>query len=153
MDPVTPDEIAAKSAADVLAALRNCGAKVRRGLAVVAKSNGLAVEVRVRPLTHPGPRGRTVEREEAIVEVVRAAGRRLTGKEIRRAMADAGMECGASTIEKDLARLSASGRLVNVRGGDGYGLPEWARAAPVEVPRLFPEPDEWDRRAASDPAA
>jgi hypothetical protein len=65
-------------------------------------------------------------------------------------MADVGKRSGASTFEQDLARLTAGGRLVNVRGGDGYGLPEWVRAAPpVEVPRLFPEPEEWDRLKAS----
>lgn len=115
------NDLVTKAAAELLAAMNPT--VIGRGIVVTVTANGLAVEIRVHLAVRPARKGRAAERESAI-EAVRTTGRRLTGKEIRRTL---------------------------VRGGGGYGLPEWEGLVRREVPRLFPEPDEWDRR--KEPAA
>ncbi|MBA4189523.1 MAG: hypothetical protein C0467_16160 [Planctomycetaceae bacterium] len=69
-----------------------------------------------------------------IVEVVRAAGRALTRKEVLRELRLAGKRHGPGTVAKALAGLTAAGGLVNLKDKKGYRLPAWRRG---DTPSLF----------------
>jgi hypothetical protein len=70
--------------------------------------------------------GRT-ECKADVVEVVRAAGRALTRKEIIRALKSAGKDHGPGTVAKALADLTAAGALVNPKDKKGYRLGGWRK--------------------------
>jgi hypothetical protein len=64
---------------------------------------------------------------EAVLDVVRRAGRAVTRKEVIRALRAAGTAHGPGTVGKSLADLTAVGELVNPRDKRGYRMPEWPR--------------------------
>jgi hypothetical protein len=70
------------------------------------------------------PGGRTGCKAD-VLEVVAAAGRSVTRKEVLRALKAAGHRHGPGTVAKALADLTAGGELVNPRDGRGYRLPAW----------------------------
>jgi hypothetical protein len=78
-----------------------------------------------------GPRA---ECRQDVVEVVRAAGRPLTSKEVVRALRKANRPHGPGTVAKALADLTAAGELVNPRDKRGYRLPTWPRCAKTNLP-------------------
>ena len=65
--------------------------------------------------------------QEHCLEVLGAAGRRLTQSQIFAALAKHGYYDGESTVKLALAQLSRDGRLTKDPDGNprGYGLPEW----------------------------
>lgn len=70
-----------------------------------------------------------------ILELVWAAVRSLTGKEVIRALKAAGKGHGPGTVTKALADLTAAKELVNPKDKRGYRLPEkWQRE---KTPSLF----------------
>lgn len=69
--------------------------------------------------------GGRVECKQDVVEVVRAANRPLTRKQIVKALKSAGKAHGPGTIAKALADLTAAGELVNLKDKKGYRLPDW----------------------------
>jgi hypothetical protein len=79
--------------------------------------------------------GRRAECKEDVVEVVRAAGRPLTRKQVVKGLRAAGKDHGASTVAKALAELTAAGELVNRKDMKGYRLPDWMRR--TKSPSLF----------------
>ena len=78
-------------------------------------------------------KGGRVECKRDVVEVVRAANRPLTRKQVLKALKAAGKEHGAGTVAKALADLTSAGELVNPLDKRGYRLPQWDR----EHPNLF----------------
>ncbi len=62
-----------------------------------------------------------------IIEIVRAAGRALTGKEVVRVLASAGKGHGPGTVARALADLMAAGELANPNDKKGYRLAEWRK--------------------------
>src|SRR5262245_67910 len=70
-----------------------------------------------------------------VVEVLQAAGRALTRKEVVKGLKSAGKDHGPSTIAKALADLTATGELVNPKDKRGYRLPGWMRRH--QTPSLF----------------
>ncbi|HEY1190713.1 MAG TPA: hypothetical protein VGE74_23985 [Gemmata sp.] len=69
-----------------------------------------------------------------ILDVVRAAGRPLTRKEVIRGLKLAGKVHGPSTVAKALADLTTAGALINPKDKKGYRLPGWRRNT---TPSLF----------------
>ena len=69
-----------------------------------------------------------------VLEVVAAAGRAVTRKEVFRALKAAGKKHGPGTVAKALADLTAEGALVNPKDKKGYRLPAWRKVA---TPSLF----------------
>jgi len=70
-----------------------------------------------------------------VVEVLQAAGRPLTRKEVVKALRSGGKDHGPSTVAKALADLTATGELVNPKDKRGYRLPGWVRRH--QTPSLF----------------
>lgn len=60
-----------------------------------------------------------------ILEVVRAAGRALTHKQLVRVLREAGRPHGPGTVMKALAELTRAGELVNPKDRRGYRLAAW----------------------------
>jgi len=86
------------------------------------------------PAERRRPPGQRDECRADILEVVRAAGRPLTRKEVVRDLKLAGKSHGPSTVAKALADLTAAGALVNPKDKKGYRLPGWQRS---KTPSLF----------------
>jgi hypothetical protein len=119
--------------------------KPRRGLRLVDAGGGLACLILVWDAAREMPVAAAERRRRAgggrqeckkdIMEVVSAAARPLTRKEVFRALRAAGKEHGAGTVAKALADLVAAKELVNPRDRRGYRLPErWRRE---KTPSLF----------------
>lgn len=70
-----------------------------------------------------------------VLEVVTAAVRPLTRKEVVKALREARKDHGQGTIAKALADLTAAGELVNPKDKKGYRLPGWVKED--ETPSLF----------------
>ncbi|QJX00577.1 hypothetical protein [Frigoriglobus tundricola] len=62
-----------------------------------------------------------------IVEVVRAAGRALTAREVVQGLLTAGKGHGPGTVARALADLMVAGELVNPKDKKGYRLAEWRK--------------------------
>lgn len=149
MPPADADPIAAeldRAAAELARRLasRLRGASRRAAVTI----GGVAVELRVGPAARRGRKGAVAALDEDILAAVGAAGVRLDRKEVFRALKTAGKRYGRSTVDKALGRLTAAGLLWNDRSGKGYGLPGWDRQRPTDPPRLFPDPEEWDRQVS-----
>ena len=71
-------------------------------------------------------RGRVKCRAD-IVELVRVAGRALTGKEVAQGLALAGKKHGPGVVARALVELMATGVLVNPKDKKGYRLAEWRK--------------------------
>jgi hypothetical protein len=69
-----------------------------------------------------------------IIEMVRAAGKALTRKEIIKSLKSAGRSHGPGTVAKALADLTAAGDLVNPKDKKGYRPAGWRRS---KTPSLF----------------
>ncbi|VTU00905.1 unnamed protein product [Gemmataceae bacterium] len=69
-----------------------------------------------------------------VLDVIAAAGRSVTRKEVVKALKAAGKKHGPGTVAKALADLTAAGELVNPRDKKGYRLPAWRRD---RTPSLF----------------
>jgi hypothetical protein len=80
------------------------------------------------------PKVARTECKADIVEVVRAAGKALTRKEIVKALRFAGKQHGVGTVAKALADLTATGELVNPQDKKGYRLAGWRKD---KTPSLF----------------
>jgi len=80
----------------------------------------------------PGSRGAC---KADVVQVVRAAGRSLTRKEVLKALKAGGKKHGPGTVAKALADLTAAGTLVNLKDKRGYLFPEWKKRQ--NQPSLF----------------
>lgn len=74
-----------------------------------------------------------MECKRDVVEVIRAANRPLTRKQVLKGLKAVGKEHGAGTVAKALADLTSAGELVNPLDKRGYRLPQWDR----EHPNLF----------------
>lgn len=79
--------------------------------------------------------GGRAECKRDVVEVVRAAGRPLTRKEVLKELRAANKSHGAGTVAKALAELARTVELVNPKDKKGYRLPEWPRRK--KTPTLF----------------
>jgi hypothetical protein len=75
--------------------------------------------------------GGRAECKRDVVDVVKAANRPLTRKEVMKALKAAGKTYGTSMVEKALADLTATGQLVNPKDKKGYRLPSWDRERPT----------------------
>jgi hypothetical protein len=78
---------------------------------------------------------RRAECRADIVEMLRAANRALTRKQVVKALKGAGKEHGPGTVAKALADLTASGELANPKDKKGYRLPDWMKR--TRTPSLF----------------
>lgn len=74
------------------------------------------------------PLDQLTECQRDILDAVRAAEKRLTGEDIKRALQAAEKLHGDSTINHTLAEMIKAGLLTNRKDsyGKGYGLPEWS---------------------------
>lgn len=135
----TPRSVVERWVSDLLGELA-ARAPDRPVVRVAGAAGGLACLVLVWPAdaripTARGERvapagGRRERCREDILAAVRAAARPLTGKEVVRALKDAGAKHGASTVTKALADLTGWGDLVNPKDKKGYRLPGWLRRQP-----------------------
>ncbi len=78
--------------------------------------------------------GKRSDCKRDIVEVLVAAGRGMTRKEVVRRLRLAGKNYSEGTVAKALADSTASGDLINSKDKKGYRLPEWR---PRKTPSLF----------------
>lgn len=60
-----------------------------------------------------------------VMDVIAAAGRSVTRKEVLRALKVAGKRHGPGTVASSPADLTAAGELVNPKDKKGYRLPAW----------------------------
>jgi hypothetical protein len=133
-----------RAARDLLRSLAELP-KPRRGLRLVDADGGLACLILVWNAARDMPTAAGERRRRAgggreqcktdILEVVVAAGRPLTRKEVVKALRTAGKDHGAGTVAKALADLVAAKALVNARDRQGYRLPERWRTE--KTPSLF----------------
>jgi hypothetical protein len=74
-----------------------------------------------------GAPGRTTRREQEIIDIIREAGRRLTGEQVLTELDRKRGSASPGTTKNYLASLVRQKRLTNRRDVDppGYGLPEW----------------------------
>jgi hypothetical protein len=105
----------------------------RPTLRVVDAEKGLACLIQVWDATRMMPTaagqrrktgGRTGCRAD-ILEVVRAAGKAMTHRQLVLALRDAGTPHGPGTVMKALAELTRTGELVNPKDRRGYRLANW----------------------------
>ncbi|MDB5308079.1 MAG: hypothetical protein JWO38_2281 [Gemmataceae bacterium] len=143
-DSSEPRTVLESAARDLLRALADNPIPLT-GLRVAEADGGLACLILVWDATRAMPVAGAERRRRAgggragckedVVEVVRAANKPLTRKQVLKALRSAGMDHGFGTIAKALADLTAAGELVNPRDKRGYRLPNWPRR--TKTPSLF----------------
>lgn len=93
---------------------------------------------RAMPTVGAERRRRTTRRagcRDDIVDVLAAAGRALTRKQIVKALREAKKGHGPGTVAKALAELTGDGVLVNPQDKRGYRLPGWLKGK--STPSMF----------------
>jgi hypothetical protein len=134
-DPPDPRAAAERAARDLLRTLSDCPTPPT--LRVAEAEGQLACLILVwraaqlMPTVGAERRRRSGEKragcKQDIVEVLRAANKALTRKQVVKALKDARKDHGTGTVAKALADLTAAGELVNPKDKKGYRLPEWLR--------------------------